>query len=160
MYWLILCRILPATTNKKWSLRKLSKAMSGKSVQDQSALDELREKIDGIDVKLVKLLSERAQVVVQVGRLKRTWEGEAFYRPAREAAILRKIIARNPGPLPKEEMVRLFREIMSACMTLEPRAAVAYCLFGPRRHVHSSCSLKAFWSFRGGDGNRQYRTGI
>ena len=116
--------------------------MSDKSAQDQPALDGLREKIDGIDAELVKLLSERAQVVVQVGRLKRNWEGEAFYRPAREAEILRKIIDQNPGPLPKGEMVRLFREIMSACMTLERPLRIVY--LGPEGTFTQVAALKHF----------------
>ena len=65
-----------------------------------------------------------------------------FYRPEREAQILRKIIEHNSGPLSEEEMARLFREIMSACLALEQVLDIAY--LGPEGTFTQSAALKHF----------------
>ena len=76
----------------------------------------LREKIDAIDARLVKLLSARARVVQQVGHVK---QGAAVYRPDREAQVLRRVTELNGGPLPAAAVQRIYTEIMSACRALE-----------------------------------------
>src|SRR6187402_3727746 len=60
-------------------------------------LKTLRLKIDALDARLVKLLSERARLAQRVGQAK---QGAAAYRPEREAQILRRVVEMNPGPLP------------------------------------------------------------
>ena len=79
-------------------------------------LQKFRERIDAIDDELLKLISERARLAQEVGRLK---QGNHIYRPEREAQVLRRIKETNPGPLSSETAARLFREIMSACLALE-----------------------------------------
>ncbi|MFT4563943.1 MAG: chorismate mutase/prephenate dehydratase [Gammaproteobacteria bacterium] len=106
-------------------------------------LDTLREKIDAIDTELIRLINERAAVAIEVGELKRSSDGNAvFYRPEREAEILRRVIARNPGPLPAPEAARLMREVMSACLGLEHPLTVAY--LGPEGTYTHLASLKHF----------------
>jgi chorismate mutase/prephenate dehydratase len=65
-----------------------------------------------------------------------------FYRPEREAEVLAKILARHGGPLPAEEMARLFREIMSACLALESKLRVAF--LGPEGTFTQEAALKHF----------------
>ncbi len=86
---------------------------------DDSTLDELRTRIDEIDSKLLELISQRAHMATEVARVKNEKSDDnGFYRPEREAQVLRKILDRNPGPLSDEEMARLFREVMSAFLAL------------------------------------------
>ncbi len=92
-----------------------------------SNLDELRQRIDQIDSSILKLISERAECAQQVAQVKRAEDPNAvFYRPEREAQVLRHIMDENKGPLDNEEMARLFREIMSACLALEQPTKVAF----------------------------------
>jgi chorismate mutase/prephenate dehydratase len=88
-----------------------------------SELSALRARIDGIDDAILALLSERAGIAQQVGRAK---NGEIIYRPEREAQIVQRLRAANPGPLSGDTIERLIREIMSACRALEQTTRVAY----------------------------------
>ena len=106
------------------------------------SLEELRGKIDAIDVQLQQLISERARVARQVGEVKGLSRTADFYRPEREAQVLRKVVERNKGPLRDEEMVRLFRELMSACLAQEEPLKVAY--LGPEGTFTQAAVLKHF----------------
>ena len=86
-----------------------------------------RAAIDALDDKIVALLNERAAHAAAIGKLK---ANGGAYRPEREAEILRRVARANRGPLPKEGLVRLFTEIISACRSLEQPLAVAY--LGPQ----------------------------
>jgi chorismate mutase/prephenate dehydratase len=102
----------------------------------------VRDRIDAIDGEILRLISERASCARQVAEIK-TASGEArFYRPEREAAILRRIKERNPGPLGGEEVARLFREIMSACLALEQPQSAAF--LGPAGTFTQAAALKHF----------------
>src|SRR5690606_41194289 len=65
-----------------------------------------------------------------------------FYRPEREAQVLRKVIERNKGPLRNEEVVRLFREIMSACLAQQEPLKVAF--LGPEGTFSQQAVFKHF----------------
>ena len=106
-------------------------------------LAELRNRIDALDEQIQDLINARAECAREVAEVK-AGEGENthFYRPEREASILRRVKERNAGPLPGEEMVRLFREIMSACLALEKPLAVAY--LGPAGTFTQAAALKQF----------------
>ena len=96
----------------------------------EQELKALRLRIDSLDEKILELISERARCAQDVARVKMASlpEGEkpVFYRPEREAWVLKHIMERNQGPLDNEEMARLFREIMSSCLALEQPLKVAY----------------------------------
>ena len=82
-----------------------------------------RDAIDRLDAAIVKLVAERAAHAAAIGRLK----GDGpVYRPEREAEVLRRVAAANPGPLPAEAMTRIFVEVVSACRALESRVVVGY----------------------------------
>jgi len=109
---------------------------------DAGELRALREKIDAIDEELQRLISQRAELAVAVARAKQAAGDAQFYRPEREAAVLKQVLARNAGPLRNEEMARLFREIMSACLALESPLRIAY--LGPEGTFTQQAALKHF----------------
>lgn len=104
------------------------------------SLDELRTKIDSIDERLVKLINERAQVVVEVGKLKQA-DLAPIYVPHREKAVLDKISKLNKGPLPDKTMQAIWRELMSGSFFLERPLLIGY--LGPQGSFsHSAAILK------------------
>jgi chorismate mutase/prephenate dehydratase len=109
-------------------------------------LSALRVKIDAIDEEIGRLISARAECAQEVAEVKKASlpiDTEIlFYRPEREAQVLRKAMERNKGPLSDEEMARLFREIMSACLALENPIKVAY--LGPEGTFTQAAALKHF----------------
>jgi chorismate mutase/prephenate dehydratase len=117
--------------------------MTDKS-QEQQQLADLRDRIDAIDSDIGRLISERAQCAQQVADVKKanTDEDVVYYRPEREAQVLKKAMDRNQGPLGDEEMARLFREIMSACLALEQPIRVAY--LGPEGTFTEQAAMKHF----------------
>jgi len=108
-------------------------------------LGSIRERIDSIDARIHELLNERARFAQQVG-ISKTANGKAvdFYRPEREAQVLRKALDRNRGPLRNEEIARLFREIMSACLAQQEPLKVAF--LGPEGTFTQAAVLKHFGS--------------
>nr|MBV6629937.1 prephenate dehydratase [Oceanococcus sp. HetDA_MAG_MS8] len=108
-----------------------------------TSLDEARSRIDVLDEQLQSLISERAAIAQQVARIKAAaGEGKDCYRPSREAEVLRRVRDRNSGPLTADEMVRVMREIMSACLSLESPLEVAY--LGPEGTFTQAAVLKHF----------------
>ncbi len=106
-------------------------------------LQQLREEIDQLDASIQDMISARARCAQQVAEVKKAEDPNAvFYRPEREAQVLRNVMARNTGPLDNEEMARLFREIMSACLALEQPVRVAY--LGPEGTFTQAAALKHF----------------
>lgn len=89
------------------------------------SLDDLRKKIDEIDVKIVDLINRRAQVAHEIGKLKNE-DGDSIYKPHREQAVLDHAVKASEGPLPDESVQAVFREIMSGCIALEKPLKVAY----------------------------------
>jgi len=90
-------------------------------------LEEVRARIDAVDVEIQHLINERARLAQLVG-ISKSSSGRTvdFYRPEREAQVLRAARARNAGPLRDEEVLRLFREIMSACLAQQEPLKVAF----------------------------------
>ncbi len=109
-------------------------------------IEAIRERIDGIDAQLHGLINERALLARQVGVSKHAAGHTVdFYRPEREAQVLRAAVARNRshrGPLRDEEIVRLFREIMSACLAQQEPLKVAF--LGPEGTFTQQAVLKQF----------------
>ncbi len=108
----------------------------------KAALDRLRERIDSIDAQIQALISDRARCAQEIGVVKGLGTAAEFYRPEREAQVLRGVIERNEGPLRDEEMVRLFRELMSACLAQEEPLKVAY--LGPEGTFTQTAVFKHF----------------
>ncbi|MBC6428756.1 MAG: prephenate dehydratase [Cellvibrionales bacterium] len=114
----------------------------------------VRQQIDQLDQQLLDLLNQRAQKAQEVAAIKtREQSGSSdsekkqgdpviFYRPEREAQVLARIMQLNRGPLSDEEVARLFREIMSACLALERPTQIAY--LGPAGTFTQQAALKHF----------------
>jgi chorismate mutase / prephenate dehydratase len=102
----------------------------------------LRGKIDAVDERIQALIAERAGLAREIGVVKGLTQTVEYYRPEREAQVLRKVVDRNDGPLRDEEMVRLFRELMSACLAQEEPLKVAY--LGPEGTFTQSAVFKQF----------------
>ena len=101
-------------------------------------LEQLRARIDALNLDILAKLNERASLARAIGTLK---VGQA-YRPEREAQVLRRIKDANDGPLADETVALLFREIMSACLALERPVTVAY--LGPPGTFSERAAIKHF----------------
>lgn len=116
----------------------------------EAALAALRGEIDDIDRRIHALLNARARCALRVAEVKSAAlagaEGEvAFYRPEREADVLRGVMERNDGPLPDRDVAALFREIMSCCLALEQPLTIAY--LGPEGTFTEAAAIKHFGHF-------------
>ncbi|HLT90801.1 MAG TPA: prephenate dehydratase [Woeseiaceae bacterium] len=90
-------------------------------------LETIRRRIDEIDIRIQDLISERATWAQQVGVAKgELAKAVDYYRPERESQVLRRVLERNRGPLRDEEMLRLFREIMSACLAQQEPLKIGF----------------------------------
>ena len=110
-------------------------------------LEAIRREIDGLDNDLLALISRRAGLAKKVAEVKdgqvEDEEGRAhYYRPEREAEVLRSLVDGNDGPLPDRHVARIFQEIMSACRALQKPLAVAY--LGPEGTFTERAALKHF----------------
>jgi chorismate mutase/prephenate dehydratase len=111
------------------------------------ALEKLRDRIDAIDEQLLDLFNQRAGCAVDVAAVKRerseaSGEGVDFFRPDREAQVIKRLKSLNKGPLSDDEVGRLIREVMSACLALEQPLKIAY--LGPEGTFTQSAALKHF----------------
>ena len=106
-------------------------------------LEAVRARIDAVDEQIHRFISERARLAQAVG-MSKSASGRAvdFYRPEREAQVLRRARARNSGPLRDEEVLRLFREIMSACLAQQEPLKVAF--LGPEGTFTQTAVLNHF----------------
>ena len=89
------------------------------------SLDDIRKKIDAIDDGLLRLLNERADLVHEVGEIKKK-DGLQIYAPEREEALLQALVAKSRGRLPAKSIRAIYREIMSAALALEENLKIAY----------------------------------
>ena len=111
-------------------------------MSDSNPLLGLREQIDALDLQIMQAISDRARCAQQVADVKKQQGDSAYYKPEREAQVLRHIMEQNSGPLDNEEMARLFRQIMSACLALEQPVKVAF--LGPEGTFTQEAALKHF----------------
>ncbi len=102
-------------------------------------LKQHRDAIDAIDAQILGLINQRANHARHIGEIK---GGGIIYRPEREAQVLRRIKDLNEGPLPDESAAVLFREIMSACLSLEKPLSIAY--LGPEGTFTQAAAIKHF----------------
>jgi chorismate mutase/prephenate dehydratase len=106
-------------------------------------LVELRKRIDAIDQNILELINRRAALAMLVAQNKiAAGESGSFYRPDREALVMRRIKGMNPGPLSDETAMRFFRELMSACLALEKPLQVAF--LGPEGTFTQQAAFKHF----------------
>jgi len=104
-------------------------------------IDDLRKRIDEIDSQILKLLNRRAELVIDVGRLKADQNME-FHVPQREEEIYARLTGENTGPFPPQAVRPVFREVISACLSLEHPLRVAY--LGPRATFSHLAAMERF----------------
>ena len=104
-------------------------------------IDSIRERINNIDDKILELLNERATLVVEIGEIKKD-SGKALYVPSREFSIYERLTAQNEGPFPSNAIRNVFREIISASLSLEELQKIAY--LGPAGTFTHLASIKNF----------------
>lgn len=104
-------------------------------------LDDLRKNIDRVDSELIRLLNERTDYVLEVGKNKLE-NGTPIYSPARESEVYKKIEEISGGPLPADALKCIYREIMSASLSLEKHLKIAY--LGPEASFTNLAALSKF----------------
>lgn len=107
------------------------------------SLDEIRKKIDALDKKIIELLNERTELAVKTAKEKES-QGAEVYSPERESEVYRKIDELSKGPMPKDALKAIYREVMSASLSLEKPMAVAY--LGPQASFTHLASVSKFGS--------------
>jgi chorismate mutase / prephenate dehydratase len=109
---------------------------------NQPDIQHYRKEIDRLDDELLRLLNERSKFVIEIGKLKKQTDQDAnLHTPRREAEIVNRLMAQNKGPFPNEAIRPVYREIMSASLSLEGPQKVAY--LGPRAtFTHLACLQK------------------
>lgn len=101
--------------------------------------EEIRKQIDGIDAKILDLLNQRADLAIRTSQFKKF-----FYDPVREASIFRSLKRKNSGPLRDEHVAAVYREVLSACRSLQKQLNVAF--LGPQATFSHIAALKKFGS--------------
>lgn len=104
-------------------------------------ISELRKAIDEIDSQILRLLNRRAELVIEVGRLKAEQNLE-YHVPQREEEIYARLAGENTGPFPAQAVRPVFREVISACLSLEHPLRVAY--LGPRATFSHLAAMERF----------------
>jgi len=112
-------------------------------MRDVIPLPELRNQIDSIDQQILALINQRATLAEEVAKTKMAaGETSCFYRPDREALVLRRIQSLNTGPISNETVAFFFRELMSSCLALEKPLQVAF--LGPEGTFTQQAAIKHF----------------
>ena len=104
-------------------------------------IEELRTRIDSIDDQVVELLNERSRVVLEVGKLK-SGNNMEFHVPGRERQIYERLLSHNAGPFPNDALRSIYREIISACLSLESPMKVAF--LGPKATFSHLATMQQF----------------
>jgi chorismate mutase / prephenate dehydratase len=136
-----------AVKPKKPAIKKAAVGSGTKKADKPAAtapvLADVRNQIDGIDRQIQALIAQRAQFAHQVGKAKGKLAAAVdYYRPEREAQVLRMVVDRNEGPLSDELLVHVFREIMSACLAQQQPLKIGY--LGPEGTFSQQAVLKHF----------------
>jgi chorismate mutase / prephenate dehydratase len=116
---------------------------SGPTNPENPSLEDLRRQIDALDDQIVPLLNARAQIVVQVGKLKQQ-SGVPIYAPDREKAVLEKVRKTNRGPLSNRCLEAVYRELMSGSFALEKPLRIGF--LGPEATFSHEAAIRKFGS--------------
>ena len=112
-------------------------------MEDSSEIVKLRKIIDEVDTSLLKLMNERADLAKQIGLVKNNQnKPSAIYRPDREFTIIRELLGKNQGPLSDSSIEVIFKDIISACRSVEAKLVVAY--LGPQGSYTEAAMYKHF----------------
>jgi chorismate mutase/prephenate dehydratase len=104
------------------------------------SIEDLRKEIDSLDEKIVELLNQRALLAAKIGEIKKG-QSQGAYDPKREKEIYQHILSANQGPVSKEALLNIYKEIMSGMLMLEKEVKVAF-LGPPGTFSHSAAKGK------------------
>jgi chorismate mutase / prephenate dehydratase len=121
--------------------RKSDASQSLSPARSQQMLKSLRAQIDKLDLNIVKLVNERAELALEVGKLKLDNGGEVF-SPAREEEVLSNVVKNNKGPLDEVTIRAIYREIMSGARALQRRIKIAF--LGPEYSYSYLAAVERF----------------
>lgn len=121
----------------------MSSRVARKAAAEPPSIETLRARIDELNLKILRLVSMRANLASEIGRLKHNGGG-VVYQPVRERAVIEKMLAENSGPLSDEQVKRIFVEIISACRALEHVPRVAF--LGPEHTYSNEAATSRFGS--------------
>lgn len=110
---------------------------------ENKKLESLRDEIDGIDSQIVSLLNSRVQAAVAIGKIKNEL-GMDPYDPAREEQVFNKLEDLNSGPLSKDSLQIIYREVISASIALEKKMVIGY--LGPEATYTHQAAVSNFGS--------------
>jgi chorismate mutase/prephenate dehydratase len=113
------------------------------TIENENKVKVLRQKIETVDGEILRLLDERAKIAMDVGKLKTEGKME-FYDPQREGQIIAGLTKKSTVAFPQRAVQSVFREIISACRSLEVELTVAY--LGPAASYTHLASVKHFGS--------------
>ncbi|RMH13387.1 MAG: prephenate dehydratase [Planctomycetota bacterium] len=133
----------PGRSKTRPKPRRREASSASESQHQSELLADVRKKIDRIDMRLVKLLNERARMVVEIGKLKRAGN-TPIYAPHREAEVLERVLRANTGPLQDRSIEGVFRELMSGSFALEHPLRIGY--LGPPGSYSHLAATKHFGS--------------
>ena len=135
--------MMAATPRKPAGKTKAKPAGKTAAVARPPVLSDVRAHIDGIDRQIQGLIADRAAYALQVGKAKGKLAAAVdYYRPEREAQVLRMVVDRNEGPLSDEVLVHVFREIMSACLAQQEPLKIGF--LGPEGTFSQQAVMKHF----------------
>jgi len=106
-------------------------------------ISEHRKAIDQLDQQIVRLLNERTRHVLEIGAIKLKGR-EEIYAPHREGAVLQRVSRLNRGPITRESLHAIYREIMSSALSLEKSMTIAY--LGPEATFTHQAAIRRFGS--------------
>ncbi len=106
-------------------------------------LESLRDEIDRIDSQIVDLLNQRVQAAAEIGMIKNEL-GVDPYDPAREEQVFGKLEKLNNGPLHKDSLRIIYREVISASIALEKKLIIGY--LGPEATYTHQAAVNNFGS--------------
>lgn len=87
-------------------------------MERKEKIESLRQKIDALDGEILSLLNKRAEIALELGQVK-SEQKYPLYEPRREEEVLQRLVLKNAGPFPREAVSSVFREIISACRSLQ-----------------------------------------
>ncbi|MBQ7585996.1 MAG: chorismate mutase, partial [Desulfovibrionaceae bacterium] len=105
-------------------MKQDSQSQENTSIDLDQRLGRVRQEIDQLDQKLLKLLNQRAALSREVGQIKANSLG-AIFKPLRESELLHSLVQKNPGDLPEEHLRSIWREILSSSRALQRPQDVA-----------------------------------
>ena len=108
------------------------------------SLKKLRTEIDQIDLLILKLLNRRAKTAKKAAEIKTNSTNKKIFRPERESQIIRNITKLNKGPLNKDHLSVIYKEIISSCLSLETELKVSF--LGPSGSFSEAAVRKIFGS--------------